>query len=106
MLPSRHRITRGDDYRRVLGRGTKSRTPFGLVVVASHTEGVLRFGFVVSKAVGNAVVRNVVKRRLRAAAQRLLSEPFSADVVVRAAPGALKVSVSEAEQELRKVLRR
>ena len=106
MLPAQHRITRGEDYRRVLGRGSKSRTPFGLVSVSDNTRGSLRFGFVVSKAVGNAVVRNLVKRRLRAAAQRLLGDPYSVDVVVRAAPGATKVSVAEAERELRKVLSR
>ncbi|AVG23141.1 Ribonuclease P protein component [Pontimonas salivibrio] len=106
MLPAQHRITRGEDYRRVLGRGSKSRTPLGLVSVLDNALGSPRFGFVVSKAVGNAVLRNLVKRRLRAAAQRLLGEPYSVDVVVRAAPGATKVTVAEAEHELRKVLSR
>ena len=48
-----------------------------------------RAGFVVSKAVGNAVHRNRVKRRLRhLAAAALPSAPFSVDVVVRALPPA------------------
>ncbi len=43
-----------------------------------------------SKAVGNAVTRNRVKRRLRhlAAAASLPSTPFRVDVVVRALPAA------------------
>jgi ribonuclease P protein component len=46
-------------------------------------------GFVVGKAVGNAVVRNQVKRRLRdIARQRLVSLPGSAVLVVRALPAA------------------
>ena len=47
-------------------------------------------GFVVSKGVGNAVVRNRVKRRLRAlTAERLRELPSDADLVVRAlAPSA------------------
>ena len=46
-----------------------------------------RFGFVVSKAVGNAVTRNLVKRRMRAAgAAALVTLPVGADVVVRALP--------------------
>ncbi len=47
-------------------------------------------GFVVSKGVGNAVIRNRVKRRLRAlAAERLTDLPADADLVVRAlAPAA------------------
>jgi ribonuclease P protein component len=46
-------------------------------------------GFVVSKAVGNAVMRNQVKRRLRhIARERLSSLPGSAVLVVRALPAA------------------
>lgn len=42
-------------------------------------------GFVVSKAVGNAVARNRVKRRLRAlVAERLDALPASTSLVVRA----------------------
>jgi ribonuclease P protein component len=46
-----------------------------------------RAGFVVSKAVGGAVVRNRVKRRLRhLVAQELERTPVDVDVVVRALP--------------------
>jgi ribonuclease P protein component len=48
-----------------------------------------RVGFVVSKAVGNAVVRNRTKRRLRASvASRLNGIPAGLDLVVRANPAA------------------
>lgn len=46
-----------------------------------------RVGFVVSKKVGNAVVRNRVKRRLRHLAATM-ETPLAADVVVRALPPA------------------
>jgi len=50
----------------------------------------VEIGFVVSKAVGNAVVRNRVKRRLRAAVAEQLAGPLAghpgATVVVRALP--------------------
>jgi ribonuclease P protein component len=48
-----------------------------------------RAGFVVSKAVGNAVARNTVRRRLRHLMRRHLGElPADTAVVVRALPGA------------------
>ncbi len=48
-----------------------------------------RAGFVVSKAVGNAVVRNKVRRRLRHLVRPLLGElPAGSTLVVRALPAA------------------
>jgi ribonuclease P protein component len=52
-----------------------------------------RAGFVVSKAVGNAVVRNKVRRRLRHLVRPRLDElPAGATVVVRALPAAAAAS--------------
>ena len=49
----------------------------------------VRVGFVVSRAVGNAVTRNRVKRQLRhLAAGQLAVTPPGVDVVVRALPPA------------------
>jgi len=48
-----------------------------------------RAGFVVSRAIGGAVERNLVRRRLRHLMRdRLTSLPAGTDVVVRALPGA------------------
>jgi ribonuclease P protein component len=51
-----------------------------------------RIGFVVSGAVGNAVTRNRVKRRMRhLAAAHVLDTPGEIDIVVRALPRAATV---------------
>ncbi len=70
-----------------------------------------RVGFVVSKAVGNAVVRNRTKRRLRASvASRLDGIPEGLDVVIRANPAAAGASWDELDvavgRGLEKVCRR
>jgi ribonuclease P protein component len=60
-----------------------------------------RVGFVVSKAVGTAVVRNRTKRRLRALmAARLAVLPQGTDVVVRANPVAAQANSLELGAEL------
>ena len=66
-----------------------------------------RVGFVVSKAVGGAVVRTRVKRRLRhAMRERLLAFPPEAVLVVRAQPAAADASYAELERELDRSLER
>ncbi len=66
-----------------------------------------RVGFVVSRAVGSAVVRNRTKRRLRAlAAGRLATIPTGPDVVVRANPAAATASFDELAADLDRLLSR
>lgn len=60
-----------------------------------------RFGFVVSKAVGGAVRRNAVKRRLRAlSAERIAAGYAGVDVVVRALPSAATASYEALRGEM------
>ena len=64
-----------------------------------------RVGFVVSKAVGNAVVRNRVKRRLRhLALARLPLLPAGARLVVRALPPAAAAAYADLGVELDRCL--
>jgi ribonuclease P protein component len=64
-------------------------------------------GFIVSKAVGGAVARNQVKRRLRhLARERLTSLPGSAVLVVRALPAAGSASSAELGADLDRALGR
>jgi len=64
-------------------------------------DGPAMVGFVVSKAVGVAVTRNLVKRRLRAAvAQRLAALPAGSTTVVRALPGAAGSDYAALERDL------
>lgn len=66
-----------------------------------------RVGFVVSKAVGNSVVRHRVTRRLRALmAPRLAGLPDGADVVVRAQPAAATARFDEIAADLDRALER
>lgn len=91
MLARANRIVRGDDYRSIVRRGRKSATAHVVVSVVRHpgASGPTRFGFIVAKTVGNAVTRNLVRRRLKAIAHGLLADvPVGHDVVIRALPAA------------------
>ncbi len=57
-------------------------------------------GFVVSKAVGGAVTRNVVKRRLRELVHARLDALVDVDLVVRATPAAAEAPFLELGAQL------
>jgi len=97
VLPQQSRMRRPEDFRRVLRTGRRA----GGSVIAGHlllpavSAGEVRsgdpakVGFIVSRAVGSAVVRNRVKRRLRELVRRrLASLPGGCLLVLRAYPAA------------------
>lgn len=63
-----------------------------------------RFGFIVAKNVGNAVTRNRVRRRLKAASFAYLDRfPAGTEVVFRAFPSAATSSYAEITADLARV---
>ncbi len=74
-VPTPPKLKRRAEFLRVAASGRKAAT-HGLVLQALLRDdaGPARLGFTVTKRVGNAVVRNRTKRRLREAARLLLRE--------------------------------
>ncbi len=99
MLSRPHRLTSSRGFAEAIRRGRRAGTRclvLHLHTVPDEEAGGPVVGFVVSKAVGNAVVRNLVKRRLRhLARERLSSLPGSCVLVVRALPPAASASSAE-----------
>ena len=66
-----------------------------------------RWAVVVSRRVGKAVTRNLVKRRLREVCRQLEDElPAKWDVVVIGRKGSDRVEFSDMKEELKKLCRR
>ena len=91
------------DFLRVQRKGRRRHTAhFVLVTSSQPSTGQPRIGFSVSRRVGNAVLRNRVRRRLREFFRLNRSElPEGCDTVVIAKPGAAKLSYGELVDELR-----
>jgi ribonuclease P protein component len=101
MLAKEARLRTADDFRSTMRTGRKV-TSANLVIYLKRVPGTAqaRFGFVVAKTVGNAVTRNLVKRRLRSLAKsQSVVQGVGVDVVVRALPGSSKLEWNGLEQE-------
>lgn len=102
-------MRRGAEFTQTFRSGSRSgtrRVVAHLVTRPTCAEPV-RVGFVVSKAVGGAVVRNTVKRRLRAAvAAQLGTLPEGTLAVVRALPPSAQASYSDLSDDVASVIGR
>jgi ribonuclease P protein component len=109
VLAKANRVTRGSDYRAIVRRGKKYVGSHTVTYIASDPargEDV-RFGFIVSKRVGKATRRNLVRRRLKAACYELIeaTRPGS-DVVVRALPGSDEAPWATLLEEISRAVRK
>jgi ribonuclease P protein component len=104
MLSSKNRMRFSADFSTTVRSGARSgRRNLVLYAVPTALDRPSTFGFIVSKAVGNAVTRNLVKRRLREiAVHSLRAYPQGLSVVVRALPPAANADFGALSNDYRK----
>ena len=103
-------MTRSTEFGATVSQGTRAAQP-DLVLYTLRSDDIgdpgPRIGLIVSKAVGNAVQRHKVSRRLRHAARAILADLDPADrMVIRALPRSRDAISPRLEQELRTALQR
>ena len=111
MLPAAQRLREPALFRDAVRRGRRAGSTtlavHWLAVDPSDEEGPTRIGLVVSKAVGNAVTRNLVKRRIRhLCREQLTALPASGVLVVRANAAAATAPARELRADLARCLER
>ena len=106
MLPAENRLREGSDFRHAFRRGVSAGSRHLVLHCAPEESHATRVGFVVSKAVGNAVVRNRVKRRLREAVRARLGGLPAGLLVVRAKPAAASAEYADLCRSLDRCLER
>lgn len=99
------RLRKTSDFATVWAEGRSRVDRFFVVKVRPNGLAVTRFGFSVSKRIGNAVVRNRVKRRLREASRaQPVKEGF--DIMIVARRGADEADFARIERSVHKLFRR
>ena len=114
MASAEIRLKRRAEFLRIAAKGSKAPMP-GLVLQVLKRDDAkpARLGFTVTKKVGNAVVRNRTKRRLREAARLLLRDQAQAgqaltgvDLVLIGREGTRGRPFPALLEDLRRALRR
>ena len=103
MLPAAHRLTDPAAFSTTVRAGVRagSRALVVHLQVDETSDAPVRVGLVVSKAIGNAVARTRVKRRLRhQMAAELAMLPVGSTVVLRANQAAAAATSAELSEEL------
>ena len=97
MLATRNRLRTSTDFSTTVRSGVRNgRRNVVLYTAPIGADEPSRIGFIVSKSVGNAVVRNLVKRRLREVGASSLQHYGSGfAMVVRALPAAAGASFEQ-----------
>ncbi len=101
----RHRLTASKQFSQIHREGLSIANRFLVVRVLSNGLDHSRFGFLVSKRIGNAVVRNRVKRRLREAVRLTPVKP-GWDAVFIARRDISRANFQELKQAMENLLRR
>jgi ribonuclease P protein component len=106
MLPAAARMRRSAEFELAVTRGRRAGKPLlSGHYLADAQAGPAHVGFIVSRAVGKAVVRNRVRRRLRHLARGYVeSLPGGSLLVLRAHPRAATASQADLAAELDLVL--
>lgn len=107
MLTRKNRLAAEKDFSNLFSKGKSfGGRGIGLKVVRNGSD-VPRIGFVVStKVAKRAVVRNVIKRRMREASRKFLSriDPQGVDIAFMARSETAKMTYAEIEAAMRFVL--
>lgn len=106
-LPKSRRLLKRAQFQQVMAEGRKAVSPY-LIVIArpSPAGGPSRLGIIASKKVGNAVMRNRAKRRIRESFRSFAELAAGWDFVVIARQQATVVPFSVVDYHLKKALRK
>jgi ribonuclease P protein component len=109
-FPRSSRILRSADFRTVYDNGTRVSGPFfaAFCMARERDGGGVRIGLTVPKALGGAVVRNRIKRRLRAAFRlnRANWAHMDWDIVLNPRKAAILASFADLERAFAEVMKK
>ena len=100
-----NRIKANDDFATTIKKGKAQRDQSYVIHYCTNSLNYTRVGISVSSKLGNAVVRNHIKRQIRSMCDSLIEyEKHSFDIVIIAKQGFLEYSYDDNKMSLKKIL--
>lgn len=108
MLPPKNRLTKTRDFNRVSRYGHKFFSPELILRWTENKENHSRWGIIISRKVDKkAVIRNRIKRRLRAILrENMIFWPSQKDIILIARPQIKELNFRELKENLEQILRK
>lgn len=98
-------LKKNKDYKRIYGHGKSVADRFIVLYFLPNNTGICRFGFTTSKKIGNAVVRNRVRRLFKEACRLNLEKfPTGFDYILLARKPIVIEKYMQVENSLLKLL--
>lgn len=105
MLEKQHRLRKRTEFAYSFAKGKKQGNKLLTLVIFKRKDKLLRIGFSVSKKCGKAVVRNKIRRQLRAIVRELIQNKqielghnlvfIAKDVIINATFGEMKEAIEQ-----------
>ncbi|MCY8974664.1 ribonuclease P protein component [Bacillus atrophaeus] len=106
-MKKRNRLKKNEDFQKVFKHGTSmANRQFVLYVLDQPEAGEFRAGLSVSKKIGNAVVRNRVKRLIRQVLQDEKDKLKQKDYIIIARKPASQLTFEETKKSLQHLFRK
>ena len=100
-----NRIKANDDFATTIKKGRAQRDQSYVIHYCTNSLNYTRVGISVSSKLGNAVVRNHIKRQIRSICDALIDYNQSLDIVIVAKQGFLTNSYDDNKTSLTKLLK-
>ena len=100
-----NRIKANDDFATTIKKGRTQRDQSYVIHYCTNSLNYTRVGISVSSKLGNAVVRNHIKRQIRSMCDELIDYNQPLDIVIVAKQGFLNNSYDDNKQSLTKLLK-
>ncbi len=106
-FPKTARLLKTTEFKRIYDHGKKVSGPFFMAICAPDPGSPLaRVGFTVPRRLGNSVIRNRIRRRMREAVRLELQHfPAGRDLVFHPRTSVLKAAFPELRREVERVFR-